>query len=484
MVEHPYDSEGYKDPRTATAQQIKLRTEELLGKSFNDIVSLSPFNKGTKEPSSIEQHGKGAPGQLIEYFGFGIEKNNEEEPDFIKAGIELKVVPLKKLKRSPDLSVKERTKICSINYPKLYKETWQDSHARKKLRKVLFLYYYYDRSEMMDSEVKKYEFWDLDLSKEEPIIQNDWWAVHHKVSEGRAHELSGTMGRLLEASTSGYGKDVPQPVQTIRPVARERSFSLKPCFTRQRWHELLAPHKYESIIANLGLKNAATFEVEVLKRLEALRGVSIVSAAEQFGIKIQNGKSAVAAILKKLLGFKNVNSRIKEFEQFGIEVKVVPVRTKDLRPWEAVSFPAFRLKELEVEKWEESDLAEYLERILFIPILYDEHETPQNKKNIGKAFFWSPSDDEWKTIAEEWRMYQQEILDGKCQITYKKTKNGVKEITGLTKESKTQIIHIRPHGKIRDDRDEDSKGNKPTKQSFWLNKGFVQKLLVKNEIKP
>ncbi len=70
-------------------------------------------------------------------------------------------------------------------------------------------------------------------------------------------------------------------------------------------------------------------------------------------------------------------------------------------------------------------------------------------------------------------MYQKEVLAGKCKVT----KVNGKEVTGLTKGSATAILHIRPHGIDHDDRDEDSKGNRPVKQSFWLNQKFIQGLL-------
>ena len=71
------------------------------------------------------------------------------------------------------------------------------------------------------------------------------------------------------------------------------------------------------------------------------------------------------------------------------------------------------------------------------------------------------------------------MINGQCQVNKVaiKSKKGFKEVSGLSKESETSIIHMRPHGRDSNDRDEDALGNSIVKQCFWLNKKFVQKLL-------
>lgn len=482
MIEHLYNAEDVKDYRHATEKQILHRAQELLGLTLKTLLTTSSFLKPSRETASgfsIQKHGKGIAGQLIEEYGFGIKPNQDPNPDFTAAGIELKTIPL--TKRTLGLAVKERTKICSIDYVELLKQKWETSHAKRKLEKVLFIYYLYEAENVMQSVIKQSDLWCLSSSADAPIIQDDWTLVWRMVEAGRAHEISESMGRILGAATSGQGRGrdlVRQPIQTIQAAAPRRAFALKPCFTQQRWREVIEKKPYESIVANLRLKitDFESFKKEVLARLNHLSGISVAALAEKYRIKTNEGKNAVATILKKTLGFKNVNSRIKEFEQLGIEVRVVPVRPSDFCPWEAVSFPAFRLKDFETEEWDESELLGYLDRILFIPILFNEKKADLCERKVGQAFFWSPSSEEWRIIKREWEMYQKEVRDGKCKIIRVKGK----EVTGLTKGSATTIIHIRPHAVDHNDRDEDSHGNKPVKQSFWLNKEFVHHLLIEN----
>ena len=106
--------------------EVIARAKSLKGKTIDDLLNGQIFDKG-----------KGAIGNIIERNGFGIANNNDAAPDFKNLGIELKIFPLKKLAKG-DLTAKERTKICSINYKTLIDENWKSSHARNKLNKILF----------------------------------------------------------------------------------------------------------------------------------------------------------------------------------------------------------------------------------------------------------------------------------------------------------------------------------------------------------
>lgn len=477
----PYDKQlvinKFKyDP--ADEGSILQRASQLVGLTVRDIIDRSPNIKKLTVLS-----GKGAIGNIVEKFWFGIANNPLPEPDFAEVGIELKVIPLEA--SSTGLTVKERTKICAIDYHKLIDEKWDTSHAKKKLKKILFIYYKYDSKDPSLSKVVHYDLWQLG-GPDEVIMRTDWEAVQDKVYKGFAHHISESMSRVLAACRSGQGgrdkngrlrDQVGQPKSTA--PAMRRAFALKQAFTKQRWLELHKHIRFESIIESLKVDPKRDLEQAILGRLHKLEGKTVGHIADEFKISIPSGKNAVATIIKKALGFKNVNSRIKEFEQFGIQIRVLPVRRSDNMPWEAVSFPTFKLKELAVEEWDEADIREYLECILFVPVYRDERTGDAiQERIIGKAFFWSPSAKEWATIYDEWLMYRNEVKTGKAKITKIKNGESYKEVTGLTKESQTNIIHIRPHGKDRKDRDIDPLGNSVVKQSFWLNKHFVHKLIL------
>ncbi len=459
---------------------IMKRAKLLENKTINQVLCESSF-----DVKKLNRRNKGNVGNIIEEHWFGIKNNSSPQPDFEEAGIELKVVPLKRDNRN-SLVVKERTKVCSIDYSALLNESWCNSHAKTKLNKVLFVFYEYDSSDIRNSQVRKTALWEL-KGADEIIIKKDWQCVLSKVRNGYAHKLSERMSEVLAASRSGSGgknsagkqKDlVTQPVVTYEKEALKRAFSLKPSFTGQYWAALNSPKKFESIIECMGMTQADDFEATLLERINKHSGKSIGVISQLFGIQAINGKSAVANIMKKAIGFKSLKSKYKELEQLGIEIKTLPVRASDNRPWESTSFPAFKLKELVKEKWDDSPLSSYLTRILFIPIYREKEKTPIQDRLLGNAFFWSPTDVEESNIIKEWEQYKKEVSNGKCKITKVPWGDKHKEVTSLSKESDTEIIHVRPHGATTaGDRDEDDCGNSIVKQSFWLNKKFTQKLL-------
>ena len=91
--------------------EIKIETEEALLEIASQLKgkTISEIFQG-----EINEKNKGNIGNIIESHGFGIKNNNDARPDFETLGIELKVLPLKRL-GDKSLTVKERTKICLIN---------------------------------------------------------------------------------------------------------------------------------------------------------------------------------------------------------------------------------------------------------------------------------------------------------------------------------------------------------------------------------
>lgn len=467
------------------ASSIVNYANKLVGKTVEDLINSS------KEDVQINIKNKGSVGTLIEKYWFGIEPNSSPLPDFKKVGIELKIIPL--IQQKNKIAVKERTKVCSINYNKLVDETWENSHAKEKLNKVLFIYYIYNKDDIRKSKVSKIDLWKLSENNNELIIKTDWLKVQQKVIDGYAHNLSESFSKVLSAARSGQGginkngkfNDlVVQPNQIYQKEALKRAFAIKQSFTNQRWNELSKKIKYESIIDSLKIEDFDKFEDSILRNINKYENKSIKELSDIFNLNISNrSKNQIATIIKKSIGFQSVKSKLKEFEQLGIIVKTINLREEDNCLFEAISFPAMRLIEFIDESWEESTFKEMINKILFVPVYKKNKESKLEEKYLGKSFFWTPSVAEEEVIKKEWINYQKEVLEGKSKVTKVKVKSvrGYKEVTNLRKESETEIIHIRPHGVNADDRDIDSFGNSLVKQCFWFNKKFIQNLLVKQD---
>jgi len=463
---------------------ILARAALLKGKTFKYIAEKSPFPQ-----DDVNTKNKGNAGNFVEWHWFGIENNARAEPDFDEAEIELKVCPIKTNKSQ--LAVKERTKICSIDYIKLYSEQWAKSHAKSKLNKILFIFYLYDKDDWWGQKVLNVALWRL--SPNEHIIMPEWEKTRNQVREGYAHTLTERGFSVLSPSRSGSGgvdedgkqKDlVRQPNTTYETYALKRAFSLKRHFVNQYWDDVRRPKQFESVIETLDLFLSQDFEAALLDKLNSYKGRTIGQISRSFQIEVPNGKAAIPTIIKKAIGFKNVKSKIKEFEQLGVLIKVIPVKTGCLTLYESVSFPKIDFKEFVEESWEDSSLSEQLTRILFVPVSRNKNKGIAIQDRIlEESFYWSPSADEIAVIKGEWLRYQDEFKSG---VTIQKvpanTKKGYKEVTSLPKESDTKIIHMRPHGSDSNDRDIDTYGTSIVKHSFWLNKKFVNNLIKQHHL--
>jgi len=448
------------------------KAESLKGLTVRDLLKEKDFDKG-----------KGAIGNIIEREGFGIANNNDARPDFEELGIELKVLPLKKNAKG-DYSVKERTKVCSINYKELIKENWKGSHARYKLDKILFIFYYYDKEDNYNSEILDYLLFHLENS-DEPLIKSDWERTRGLVEEGQAHLLSESQNVVLAASRSGAGKleekNWPdQPNQLFSKKARQRAFSLKPSFTKVLWSELKNKDAYDQISKKTEYSTYQELENIILGKLNKWEGKSLKEFAIFYDLQMNSSKNAAATIVRTALGFQGKNKPVKEIEQLGLIVKMTPCRKKDNFPYESMSFPFQPLGEIKDElRFDESEFYTYLQGFLIIPIYRkNRKEKDLDKMVFGKSIIYRPSKDDLLGIQKEWELINKTINNG-ILINKKAFNNrkGFIQENNLPKESETKYIHMRPHARNSDDIDKSLIDISLTKQCFWFNKKMIQKII-------
>jgi DNA mismatch repair protein MutH len=465
-----------KDFKIETEEALLKRAYELKGKRISDIFQ-GEFNLKNK----------GKIGNIIESHGFGIKNNSEARPDFETLGIELKVLPLKRL-GNRSLTVKERTKICLINYKKLIEETWESSHARNKLNRILFVFYEYNSNWPLHSTILEYLLYTLEMS-EEPLIQSDWERTKNLVKNGYAHTLSEAQNRILAPSRSGAGKLSEdkwpeQPNQEFSKTARERSFSLKPSYTKTLWIVLQNKSKIDYIKDLEPYESYEDLERIILQRLNKWENYSLEEFSKFHGIKQGKGKNSDSLILRKALGFENKSGHIKEILEMGFKVKIIPCRKSDFYPFEAMSFPFQPLGELsEEQRFDESDFYTFLQGFIFIPLIREFRKNKQIEKIwFGKSFIWKPSHEDLTLIQSEWEKIRDIVREGiKVQRKKVKSKRGYIQINNLPGELDTEIIHMRPHANDADDIDKSIDIN-ISKQSFWFNKSFIQKLVISNQL--
>ena len=373
-------------------ESIMARARMLEGKTLRFVSENSPY-----EEEAFKKSNKGNIGNFIEKHWFGILNNSNPAPDFEEVGIELKVCPIKR--SSGALVTDQRTKICSIDFFKLYDETWESSHVKNKLNKVLFIFYQRkeEHEDLYDKEVLGAALWELSKQDRLDTIVSDWHTAYNVNINGMSHELSETFFDILSTSRTTGGitidgkKDmVKQPNTNFESYSKKRAFSLKQSFTKQFWQEYKKPESFESIVESLNVSKTKNFEDELMKSFAPYIGKDIGEIAERFEIPIPSSKSAVATIVKKMIGFKSVKSKIKEFEQLGILVKTVPIKTSDNSLFESISFPKFLIREFTNENWDESTFSNYINRILFVPVSRKKKKGVDIKDRVLEKPFFGP----------------------------------------------------------------------------------------------
>lgn len=457
-----------------TEKSLLERAHSLKGKTIKDLLKAKDFDKG-----------KGAIGQIIEREGFGVANNSDANPDFKELGIELKVLPLKNVAKG--LSVKERTKVCSINYNGLISEKWITSHAKNKLQKILFVFYYYDKANPVNSKILDYLLFELENSSE-PLIKEDWERTKGLVQDGKAHLLSESQNVILAASRSGAGK-LPesqwpeQPNKKYSAKAKQRAFSLKPSFTKTLWIEVQDKNALDSIQDKYHYNSYKELEGVILGKLNKWEGKTLDEFAKKNNIEPKFSKNRNSDILRTALGFTGKKKDIKEVVQLGLIVKTIPARESDFMPFEGMSFPYQPLGEiLEEERFDESEFYTYLQGFLFIPFIRENREENDLSDNtIGSSFIWRPSKVQLEEIQKEWEQFHKVIIEGiKLKKVKQNNKKGFILKNNLPKESETKYIHMRPHARDSDDIDLSLPKLGISKQCFWFNKAFIQELLKTN----
>lgn len=446
---------GTFDGDSATEQEIEEHAQKLKGKRLRDVIPASG------RVSESKPGDKGAVGQLVER-AFGLPRSSDQRPDFGHAGIELKVVPLKRSSRS--VRSKERTSVTMIDYGALVEESWPTAKVRKKLQKILFVFYYHvDKGDPLDTVIEETVLWtpESDLL---PQLESDWSVVQRKVLEGLAHEISEGDGRVLGAATKGAGggKLVDQP-RNLAIRAKPRAWALKPSLTTWLYEKKRSGGMQIVALRDaLKLKPTESFEDAVLRRLSVYEGKTLAQVAKALNVPLSKAKSGAAVLVRRAIGVLDDKASIQEFKERGIQIKIVPISPAG-RPYEAMSFPKFNHMEVWKEEWEESDLLQQLDRMLIVPLVRDERKTPKEKQVWGRAFFWSPTADQLSGIEREWRNYGRRIQAG--------------EGNRLPRSSQTKYIHVRPHARDSGDTEQAPRIGQVVKKCFWLNKAFIASIV-------
>lgn len=425
---------------TATAEQIESRAKELVGRPLMDLQpALDP-----RQPSSPRN--KGIVGRIYEAC-FDIPPNSRAGPDFEGAGIELKSVPIHV--KGGEAAAKERISLGMIDFSTLPDEVWQTAGVRRKLGRMLLIFYGWEPLTMIGRfRTLAAGLWEPDETSLRSI-EADWKLIRDMVADGRRTDLSESLTKVLGAATKGPGHG-----------SNTRAWSLKQPFVSWIYSVMIGRTAGSPTTS---ITPATTFEEATLARLQPHIGQSFDRLATVVRRTGLGGKNASASIVRAILG-QRPHGKQGDFERFGVEIKVVPVDPTGT-VIESMSFPAFTHEEVAYESWEDSDLLGRLNRLLVVPVHRRRGVAPDQMR-MGTPFFWNPGKEELEGIQREWEQARQLIEVGRADQ--------------LPKASATSFIHVRPHGRDATDRELAPGGVDVMRRSFWLNQRFVERILAEH----
>ena len=209
-----------------TAKDVMKRAKEAKNVTFEDIFALAKAFQ--KENNLNGRNGKGDIGQAYEEGWFNYACNNDAEPDFKEAGVELKVTPYKI--NSKGYRAKERLSLGKINYKEENWEEYENSRFWKKNNHLIIMYYEYIKGMNRNKfSVQKFDEIKLDeLPKsDQEIIQHDWEKIAEKVKQGEAHKLTERDFVYLSPARKGKGGNEWVCYNESYPKARPRAYSFK-----------------------------------------------------------------------------------------------------------------------------------------------------------------------------------------------------------------------------------------------------------------
>lgn len=456
--------------------------------SFRVRETTSTYNVG----ASFNKNAKGQLGNLVETFYFGYQPNPNQEADFSKVGIELKVTPLDKNKNGT-LRAGERLSITNISFEEPVEDDFYKSHVWNKIERILLIHYLRDKS------VERFEYLIKFVNLFSPpkedlkIILEDYEKINNKIKQGKAHELSEGDTLYLGACTKGSTAE-----KSMRPqyygnheLARKRNYCFKISYMNYVLNNYVLQNKVpcESIVKE-DIKE--TFVDYVLGLINKHRGMTDKELCAMYNREYNSNKAQWNDLSFRMLGIKG--NHASEFEKANIVVKTIRIEQNGKNK-ESMSFAPFKFKELIKEEWGSSTVFNYFETTQFLFVVFKNNG--ESYTLLGSQLWHMPYHDLNEIVFKEWNNYCDIIKNG---IVFTKTlnKKGEYEIkNNLPGMKDTEIIHIRPHatksayklndgyvrGDIEKDADQLPNGEWMTRQSFWLNSSYVLKQLVSlNEV--
>ena len=430
-----------------TIDELLEYTKQIRGKTFKEFDINHILTSDSKD--------KGNLGKVIETGFYKYPNNNKAEADFANLGVELKVSGYVKNKNGT-ISAKERLVLGKIDYNNIVHEEFNFSHLLFKSKKILIIWYEYDREkEYKDFVITDFQLYDM--TGDSLIIKNDFELIKQKVLDGKAHLLSEGDTSYLGACTKGAtGKDrTTQPFST--ELAMPRAYSLKNSY-------MTGILRSAHLILDVDNVEYKTIEEYVFAQIQKFIGKKQLDIFEQVTNKKITGKTPKQLnkmISDELIGKdEELPKKNPLFQKVNYIIKNLPVNEVGY-PIERMSFRNLIISEFK-DDWEDSFWKNYFEEVTLIVICYRGDKGSKNGERTlegVKQITFNENDVE---------------LFGK---TYNQVKRAIEQhdvsLLPQPKRLEGQILEVAPKGQKGDDAYINFFKKDVTKVCFMLDKDFL-----------
>lgn len=213
-----------------TEEELINNAQALAGLTLGEIANKHKI----KIPKNLNKE-KGWIGLLLEQ-ALGASAGSKPIPDFPQLGIELKSLPIDRNGKPL-----ETTFVCVAPLTGLTGVTWETSHIKNKLAKVLWVPVISEREIPIEQRVVATPFLWSPSFEENKLLSQDWQELTDMIVLGEVENIHGKHGQVLQlrpkaansqAKTKAFNKH-GQPFMTL-----PRGFYLKTAFT----FELIKKH--------------------------------------------------------------------------------------------------------------------------------------------------------------------------------------------------------------------------------------------------
>lgn len=420
---------------------------------------------------------KGGLGGFVEENIFKYSTNSDDNPDFIDAGIELKVTPIKK-NQDGSISSKERLVLNMINYKNEAEKSFKTSSFYHKNRRLLIWFYLYSLGmHPSNFEITDYYLLEFENSLQYKVIERDWNIIHDKIVKGKAHEISESDTEFLAACTKGANSKVLVEQYKSNIKAKPRAYSFKSFFMTYIYRYMIHNLSPYSPLVSIDEWMKKPLEEIYKDKMVIYHNMTQSQLCRKLGIHSKS-KQLNFMIAQRMLGISGKKKATTEMEIAGIIFRTITV-DKNGRPTEAMPFRSFEFEELINTPWEESSIREdFVDLKLMIFVFKEIDEVII----FDKIVFWNAPN---KVVDGAIKKMHEECADlVRCGKAFYFDKNGkLKDKFPKENRNSNHVCHVRPHARVGLDHydlpvvDIETGIKSYTKQSFWFNKDFIEKIL-------